>query len=212
MLKVNEIFYSIQGESTYSGLPCVFIRLTGCNLRCKYCDTQYALDEGEGLTLAEIQKRVAYYDCNLIEITGGEPLLQAPVANLSKNLIEQGKTVLIETNGTQNIDQLPDQTIRIMDIKCPGSGESIKMNWENIDRLRADDNVKLVISHREDFDWAISVVKTYNLLNKVNVLFSPAYGILNPEILAEWLLKLSLPIRLNLQIHKYIWHPNRRGV
>ena len=212
MLKVNEIFYSIQGESTYSGLPCVFIRLTGCNLRCKYCDTQYALDEGEGLTLAEIQKRVAYYDCNLIEITGGEPLLQAPVANLSKNLIEQGKTVLIETNGTQNIDQLPDQTIRIMDIKCPGSGESIKMNWENIDRLRADDNVKLVISHREDFDWAISVVKTYNLLNKVNVLFSPAYGILNPEILAEWLLKLSLPIRLNLQIHKYIWHPNRRVV
>ena len=212
MLKVNEIFYSIQGESTYSGLPCVFIRLTGCNLRCKYCDTQYALDEGEGLTLAEIQKRVAYYDCNLIEITGGEPLLQAPVANLSKNLIEQGKTVLIETNGTQNIDQLPDQTIRIMDIKCPGSGESIKMNWKNIDRLRADDNVKLVISHREDFDWAISVVKTYNLLNKVNVLFSPAYGILNPEILAEWLLKLSLPIRLNLQIHKYIWHPNRRVV
>jgi 7-carboxy-7-deazaguanine synthase len=212
MLKVNEIFYSIQGESTYSGLPCVFIRLTGCNLRCKYCDTQYAFNEGESLTLAEIQKRVAYYDCNLIEITGGEPLLQAPVADLSKNLIEQGKTVLIETNGTQNIDQLPDQTIRIMDIKCPGSGESIKMNWENIDRLRADDNVKLVICNREDFDWAVDVVKKYNLFDKVNVLFSPAYGVLKPEILAEWLLKLSLPIRLNLQIHKYIWHPHRRGV
>ena len=212
MLKVNEIFYSIQGESTYSGLPCVFIRLTGCNLRCKYCDTQYAFNEGESLTLAEIQKRMAYYDCNLIEITGGEPLLQAPVADFSKNLIKQGKTVLIETNGTQNIDQLPDQAIRIMDIKCPGSGESAKMSWENIDRLRADDNVKLVICHREDFDWAVDVVKKYNLLDKVNVLFSPAYGILNPEILAGWLLESSLPIRLNLQIHKYIWHPNRRGV
>ena len=212
MLKVNEIFYSIQGESTYSGLPCVFIRLTGCNLRCKYCDTQYAFNEGESLTLAEIQKRMAYYDCNLIEITGGEPLLQAPVADLSKNLIKQGKTVLIETNGTQNIDQLPDQAIRIMDIKCPGSGESAKMSWENIDRLRADDNVKLVICHREDFDWAVDVVKKYNLFDKVNVLFSPAYGVLKPEILAEWLLKLSLPIRLNLQIHKYIWHPHWRGV
>lgn len=212
MLKVNEIFYSIQGESTYSGLPCVFIRLTGCNLRCKYCDTQYAFEPGESLTLAEIQESVARYDCNLIEITGGEPLLQSPVVDLSKKFIEQGKTVLVETNGTQNIDHLPNQVIRIVDIKCPGSGESDKMDWDNIDRLRTNDNVKLVISHRKDFEWAISVVKKYNLLKKATVLFSPAYGVLNPEILAGWLLKLSLPIRLNLQLHKYIWHPYRRGV
>ncbi len=212
MLKVNEIFYSIQGESTYAGFPCVFIRLTGCNLRCTYCDTQHAFKEGKSLTLTEIQENVSRYYCNLIEITGGEPLLQSQVVDLSKSFMEQGKTVLVETNGTQDIDYLPNQAIRIMDIKCPGSDESDKMDWNNIDRLRVNDNVKFVISHRKDFDWAVSVVKKYNLLNKASVLFSPVYGLLNPEILAKWMLKLSLPIRLNLQIHKYIWHPNRRGV
>jgi 7-carboxy-7-deazaguanine synthase len=212
MLKVNEIFYSIQGESTYAGFPCVFIRLTGCNLRCKYCDTQYAFEEGKSLTLTEIQENVSRYYCNLIEITGGEPLLQSQVVDLSKSFMEQGKTVLVETNGTQDIDHLPNQAIRIMDIKCPGSDESDKMDWNNIERLRVNDNVKFVISNRKDFDWAVSVVKKYNLLNKASVLFSPVYGLLNPEILAKWMLKLSLPIRLNLQIHKYIWHSNRRGI
>jgi len=204
MIKVNEIFYSIQGESTYAGLPCVFVRLTGCNLRCRYCDTQYAFEQGTNFSLAEIQQQVSPYDCNLIEITGGEPLLQPRVVDLSKILINQGKIVLVETNGTQNIDLLPTSIIRIMDIKCPGSGESHKMDWENIDRLRASDNVKFVISHREDFDWAVNTIKKYKLLNRVIILFSPAYGLLNPEILASWMLEISLPIRLNLQLHKYL--------
>ena len=204
MIKVNEIYYSIQGESTYAGLPCVFVRLTGCNLRCKYCDTQYAFNEGKNLTLMEIQEKVAQYDCNLIEITGGEPLLQSQVVDLAKIFVDQGKTVLVETNGTQDIDVLFDPMIRIMDIKCPGSAESDKTDWNNIERLRVNDNVKFVICHREDFDWAVSVVKNYNLLNRAVVLFSPAYGLLNPEILAGWMLKLSLPIRLNLQLHKFM--------
>lgn len=212
MIKVNEIFYSIQGESTYSGLPCVFVRVTGCNLRCRYCDTQYAFEEGENLSLMKIQERVSHYNCNLIEITGGEPLLQLPVVNLSRNLIKQGKTVLVETNGTQNIDNLPEPVVRIIDIKCPASGESDKMDWDNIDRLRTNDNVKFVISLREDFDWAVSIVRVYNLVDRATVLFTPAYGLLKPKILAEWMLDLSLPIRLNLQLHKYIWDPNRRGV
>jgi len=212
MIKVNEIFYSIQGESTYAGLPCVFVRLTGCNLRCRYCDTQYAYTDGTYLSLAEIQDRVSKFDGNLIEITGGEPLLQSRVIDLSRDFIEQGKTVLVETNGTQNIDQLPDPAIKIMDIKCPGSGESGKMDWKNIDRLRARDNVKFVMSHREDFDWAVDVVMRYQLPDRATILFSPAFGLLNPEVLASWLLDLSLPIRLNLQLHKYIWNPNRRGI
>jgi 7-carboxy-7-deazaguanine synthase len=204
MIKVNEIFYSIQGESAYAGLPCVFIRLTGCNLRCRYCDTQYAFEQGINLSLSEIQQQVSHYGCNLIQITGGEPLLQSPVVDLSKSLIEPGKTILVETNGTQNIDLLPVPIIRIMDIKCPGSGESNKTDWNNIDRLRASDNVKFVISHRKDFDWAVNVVKKYKLINRAIILFSPAYGLLKPEDLARWLLEVSLPIRLNLQLHKYM--------
>ncbi len=212
MIKVNEIFYSIQGESTCAGLPCVFVRLTGCNLRCCYCDTQYAYTDGTNLSLAEIQNKVSKFNANLIEITGGEPLLQSQVVYLSRNFIDQGKTVLVETNGTQNIAQLPAPAIRIMDIKCPGSGESDKMDWKNIDRLRARDNVKFVLSNREDFDWAVEVVLRYNLLDRATILFSPTFGLLNPEVLASWMLDLSLPIRLNLQLHKYIWNPNQRGV
>lgn len=212
MITVNEIFYSIQGESTYAGLPCVFVRLTGCNLRCRYCDTPYAYTEGNEFSLKAIQDSVSKYDCDLIEITGGEPLLQTEAIDLSRIFIEQGKTVLVETNGTQNIDQLPQPVVRIMDIKCPGSGESEQMDWDNLNRLRASDNVKLVISHREDFDWAIAVIRSYNLLDRATILFSPAFGLLKPEFLAAWMLEVSLPIRLNLQLHKYIWNPNQRGV
>ncbi len=212
MLKVNEIFYSIQGESTYAGLPCVFVRLTGCNLRCTYCDTQYAYKQGKASNLNEILNHINRYNCNLVEITGGEPLLQSETFELAKSLVEQGKKVLVETNGTQNIDLLPEPVIRIMDIKCPGSRESDKMDWNNMNRLRAHDNVKFVISHREDFDWAVNIVEKYKLLNKTNVLFSPAFRLLDPDVIARWMLKLKLPIRLNLQLHKYIWDPNRRGV
>jgi 7-carboxy-7-deazaguanine synthase len=212
VLKVNEIFYSIQGESTYAGLPCVFVRLTGCNLRCTYCDTQYAYKQGKDSNLNEILNHVNQYNCNLVEITGGEPLLQSETFELAKSLVEQGKEVLVETNGTQNIDLLPEPVIKIMDVKCPGSHESDKMDWNNINRLRTHDNVKFVISHREDFDWAANIVEKNKLLNKAIVLFSPAFGLLDPEVIARWMLKLKLPIRLNLQLHKYIWDPNRRGV
>ncbi len=212
MLKVNEIFYSIQGESNFAGLPCLFIRLTGCNLRCRYCDTKYAYQEGEELSLAEIQQKVNQYQCDLIEITGGEPLLQPETIKLANSLIEQGKRVLVETNGTQNIDLLPEPIIRIMDIKCPGSGEFDKIDWNNIDRIRVNDNVKFVISHRKDFDWAVRTVQKYNLLTRSTVLFSPAFGILDPQNLAEWILQVSLPIRVQLQLHKYIWDPNKKGI
>lgn len=212
MLKVNQIFYSIQGESTFAGLPCIFIRLTGCNLRCSYCDTQYAYEEGKDFFLIEIQQKVNQYNCNLIEITGGEPLLQTETVKLAGNFIKQGKNVLVETNGTQNIDLLPEPIIRIIDIKCPGSGEFDKIDWNNIDRIRANDNVKFVISHRQDFDWAVRTVQKYNLLTRSTVLFLPAFGILDPQNLAEWILQFSLPIRLQLQLHKYIWDPNKRGI
>lgn len=212
MLKVNEIFYSIQGESTYAGLPCVFIRLTGCNLRCNYCDTSYAFEQGDDLTFDEIQRKVNEYNCSLIEITGGEPLLQAGVRDLIEKFIAQQKMVLVETNGTQNIDMVPEPAIRIMDIKCPGSGEAGQTDWNNIDRLRAKDNVKFIVSNEPDFFWAAKIIQKYGLHRKVAVLISPAFGLLNPEDLAEWMLELSLPIRLNLQLQKYIWDPDRRGV
>lgn len=212
MIIVNEIFYSIQGESTYAGLPCVFVRFTGCNLRCSYCDTQYAYADGKSLTLKEIQDQVSKYDCQLVEITGGEPLLQTAAIDLARIFLNEGKTVLVETNGTQNIEPLPASVVRIMDIKCPGSGESNQMEWKNLDRLRASDNVKFVISHRADFDWAVDVIRNYHLLDRAAVLFSPAFGLLAPKTLAAWMLELSWPIRLNLQLHKYVWKPSQRGV
>lgn len=212
MLKVNEIFYSIQGESTFVGLPCLFIRLTGCNLRCQYCDTRYAYEEGSELALDQLLNHLSNYRCELIEITGGEPLLQDEAPDLAKSLINCGKTVLVETNGTMDIGRLPSSVIRIMDIKCPSSNESEKTDWDNITRLKSQDNVKFVIGDRADFDWAVTTVERWNLLDRCHVLFSPVYRVLAPEKLAEWLLETGLPIRFNLQLHKYIWHPNRRGV
>lgn len=212
MLKINEIFYSIQGESNYAGLPCIFIRLTGCNLRCRYCDTTYAYEEGREMSLNSVLNEISKFDCNLVEITGGEPLLQDDTSVLARRLIGQGKHVLVETNGTQNIDMLPEIVIRVMDIKCPGSGESKRMDWNNIARLRQHDNIKFVISSRDDFDWSIAIINKYDLIPKASILFSPAFNLLQPKMLAEWLLEISLPIRLQLQLHKYIWNPGQRGV
>ena len=205
MLKVNEIFYSIQGESTFAGLPFVFIRLTGCNLRCNYCDTTYAYHKGVELSVEEIEDQVYQYDCKFILITGGEPLLQKETAELAQSFIKKGMQVLVETNGTQNIDLLSPPVIRIMDIKCPGSYESEKMDWKNLDRLKPKDEVKFVISTYEDFKWAVSVISKYKLLNKATILFSPAFNTLEPKELAQWLLDIKLPIRLQIQQHKYIW-------
>ncbi len=212
-MKVCEIFRSIQGESTWAGLPCVFVRLSGCNLRCSYCDTSYAYNEGNEMSLGEIVRRVDEYNCSLVEITGGEPLMQPESTDLAQSLVDAGKTVLVETNGTLSIADLPDSVIRIMDIKCPGSEESDKVDWGNIDLLKTSDEVKFVISDRNDFEWAKKVVEQYDLTKRIRaVLLAPVFNMLDPELLAEWILADNLDVRMQLQLHKYIWSPDRRGV
>jgi len=211
-LKVNEIFKSIQGESWFAGLPCVFIRLTGCNLRCTYCDTAYAYEEGNELPVEEILERVASYNCPMVEITGGEPLLQEETPKLAAALLQKARAVLVETNGTLDIDVLPKGIVRIMDVKCPDSGESGKMLWGNMDRLVKTDEVKFVLQSRRDYEWAKAIVADYQLLRRCMVLFSPAFGVLEPRVLAGWILEDNLSVRLNLQLHKYIWRPEERGV
>ncbi len=211
-LVVNEIFKSIQGESWFAGLPCVFVRLTGCNLRCKYCDTKYAYEEGEEFSVEEVVDRVAEYNCPMADITGGEPLLQDETPELAKALLQNARTVLVETNGSLDIDVLPKGLVRIVDVKCPDSGESEEMLWENMDQLVKTDEVKFVLQSRPDYEWAKSVVQDHELLRRCMVLFSPAFGVLQPRTLAEWILADNLTVRLNLQLHKYIWSPDKRGV
>jgi 7-carboxy-7-deazaguanine synthase len=213
VLLVNEIFYSIQGESTHAGRACVFVRLTGCNLRCVWCDTEYAFNEGRRMTRAEIVEQVAAYDCPLVEITGGEPLLQAEVHPLMVALLERGCTVMIETSGASDISGIDPRVIRIMDLKCPGSGECENNLWSNLDHLGGRDEVKFVISDRADYEWARDAVRTRALAGRVNaVLFSCAFGRLEPARLAAWILEDRIPARLQLQVHKHIWPPEARGV
>ncbi len=211
-MKVNEIFKGLQGESTFAGLPCTFIRLTGCNLRCSYCDTTYAYEEGEDLTIPEVLARVRDLGCSLIEVTGGEPLLQREVQVLIAKLLEKDYPVLLETNGSLDISHIDPRVKRIMDIKCPDSGMSGRMDWENIRRLKEGDEVKFVLSSRDDYQWAKAVIFRYDLGNKVTTLVSPAFGKLKAETLAQWILHDALPIRLQLQLQKYIWPPGTRGV
>ena len=206
-LRVNEIFKSIQGESTYAGLPCSFIRLTGCNLRCSYCDTTYAFEKGIDMSIEEILADMGLLGCNLVEITGGEPLLQEGTGGLVKSLLGEGYKVLVETNGSLDIDVLPEGTIRIVDVKCPGSGMSERMDWKNIERLRGTDEVKFVLSSQEDYAWARGIIDKYALLDKSKVLMGVAYGKLDPRPLAEWILQDGLEVRLQLQLHRYIWPP-----
>ena len=211
-LKINEIFYSLQGESTYAGLPCVFVRLSYCNLRCSYCDTEYAFYQGEDQTIEEILKQVKQFDCPLVEITGGEPLLQKNVYLLMDQLVEAGFEVLLETGGHMDIAQVNPAVKRIVDVKCPSSGEAEKMYWPNLDELTPNDQVKFVIGDRTDFDYAIEVVQNYELIRRCPVLFSPVFGKLKNRSLAEWILDSKLPIRMQIQMHKYIWQANQRGV
>ena len=214
-LKVNEIFYSIQGESRYAGLPCIFIRLAGCNLRCAYCDTQYAYEEGNELSVQRIVQSVACFPTRLVEITGGEPLLQAHTPQLLSRFADAGFTVLLETNGTLSLEPVDERVIRIMDIKCPDSGMSEHMLWDNIERLRSADEVKLVISSRGDYDWALGVVEKYELDQRCSISLSPAQNVLEARKLAEWMLEdapATGKARLQLQIHKYIWPERERGV
>ncbi len=213
MLTINEIFHSIQGESTFAGEPCVFVRLTACDLRCSWCDTPYAFHEGRKMSIDEVLTEVERYDCPLVEVTGGEPLLQPDVHPLMIRLLETGRTVLLETGGHRSLEPVPPGVIRIMDIKCPGSGESAKNDWDNLQRLHSLDQVKFVIKERADYEFAREIVWREQLAKRVAaVLFSPVHGVLASRSLAEWILADRLPVRLQLQAHKYIWPPDTRGV
>ena len=213
-LKVNEIFYSIQGESTYAGRPCVFVRLTGCNLRCSFCDTTYAYDAGKLMELGDIFDRVSSYECHLVEITGGEPLIQSETPVLIQSLLEDGYEVLLETNGTLDISQVDHRCAKIVDVKCPTSGMSDKNDLENLNRLTEKDELKFVIGNREDYDYAKKVLGYVDVRLKETIPanFSPVFGVMEPKNLAEWILEDHLDVRLHLQLHKYIWDPGKRGV
>lgn len=210
VLRITEIYHTIQGESSYMGLPCVMVRLTGCNLRCTYCDTDYAFEGGEKVSLEDVLLKIASFNCSLVEITGGEPLLQDEAYTLINRLCESGYTVLVETGGSRPIQKLHPATVIIMDIKCPSSQESGSLHMDNLDHLKFTDQVKFVISDRFDYDWAVHAIKNYNI--NCPILFSPSHNVLRPQELAEWILKDNLNVRLQLQMHKYIWGPNAQGV
>ena len=213
MLTINEIFYSIQGEATRAGEPCVFVRLTACDLRCSWCDTAYAFYEGQKRSIDDVVSEVEGHLCRLVEITGGEPLLQEDVYPLMDSLLERGYTVMLETGGHRPIARVPSNVIKIMDVKCPGSGESDRNHWENLDALTPHDEVKFVIKDRADYEFTRQVIARYNLPSRVAaVLLSPVHGILDPRILSEWMLADHLQARLQLQLHKLIWSPETRGV
>ena len=211
-LQVTEIFHSIQGESTFAGQPCVFVRLTGCSLRCTWCDTTYAFSGGKQMTVDAIIQEVQRYQSPLVEITGGEPLDQPETFSLISQLCDQSLTVLIETGGAIDIAPVDRRAHVILDVKCPGSGMTDRMYWANLESLTEKDEAKFVIKDRLDYDWAVDVVRQYQLSDRCAVLFSPVFGELSLQSLAEWILHDRLPIRFQVQLHKYIWDPQMRGV
>ncbi len=217
-LRVTEIFHSIQGESTWAGAPCTFVRLTGCPLRCVWCDTEYSFHGGTRMTLREILGRVRELACPLVEITGGEPLIHRSAFTLAHQLVEEGYTVLVETSGSEDVAPLDPRVHKIMDLKCPGSGEVGRNRWENLEHLTNRDEVKFVLSHREDYEWARNTLRDRGLDERVRrgslqaILFSPVWGELEWEKLAEWILEDRLPVRFQPQLHKLIWGPDRTGV
>ena len=211
MIKINEIFYSIQGESSASGLPCVFIRLTYCNLRCSYCDTEYSFYEGTDMSIDDIMNNIKKYKCKLVEVTGGEPLMQEESIDLMKTLIDNNYTVMLETSGSLPIDKVPKEVIKIVDFKCPSSKMEKKNDWTIINDLTKNDEVKFVIGNKEDYIWSKEQIKKYKL-TKNKILFSPVHNILDSQTLSEWILEDNLNVRLQIQLHKYIWEPDTRGV
>ena len=213
MLTINEIFYSIQGESTYAGRPCVFVRLTACDLRCSWCDTTYAFHEGRKQSLDEVIAEVERLDCSLVEVTGGEPLLQDDVYPLMQSLLDRGRTVLLETGGHRSTANVPRSVVTILDVKCPGSGEAHRNDWGNLDRLRPHDEVKFVIKDRADYEYARDVITKHRLGKRVAALhLSPVHGVMDLRQLSEWTMADRLPARVQVQLHKYIWDPDTRGV
>ncbi len=211
-LKINEIYLSLQGESTWAGLPCVFVRLTGCSLRCKWCDTAYAFTEGEPASLPAILARVASFGVKLVEITGGEPLEQVGVYALMDQLLHQGFQVLLETSGAVDMGKVPKAVVKIMDVKCPGSGEDHGNLWKNLDYLvKGQDEIKFVIADRQDYDYARDILFLHSLIGRCTLLFSPVHGKLKPSQLAEWILADHLPVRMQVQMHKVIWPHDKRG-
>jgi 7-carboxy-7-deazaguanine synthase len=212
MIKVNEIYFSIQGESSKAGLPCIFVRLTYCNLRCAYCDTEYAFFEGKDYSIDEIVEKVRSYNCRLVEITGGEPLFQKECYELLKRLCEERFEVLLETGGSLPIEGIDKGVKIIMDLKCPSSGMAKKNLYENIHYLKQTDELKFVIGTREDYEWVKEIIKKYDLNNKSEILFSVVFGELEPVTLVNWILEDKLNVRFQLQMHKFIWDPLAKGV
>jgi len=210
IMRISEIYQSIQGESSYAGLPCVFVRTTGCDLRCAWCDSEFTFTGGTTMTLDHIVREVERYDCKLVELTGGEPLLQSDIYELATRLADSGHTVMIETGGHRDVSRLDPRVIRIMDLKCPASGECEKNLWSNLEHLRAIDELKFVIANRGDYEWARETIREHALEDQVGLLLSTAFGIIEPERVVNWMLEDKLRARFQLQLHKYIWSPEER--
>ncbi len=211
-LKVNEIYYSIQGESSFSGLPCIFVRLTYCNLRCSYCDTEYAFYEGKNLEINQIIEKVNSFKCNLVEITGGEPLLQNDCIKLIEELEKNNKQVLIETGGSLTIKNISKKTHIILDLKCPSSKMEHKNLWDNLNYIKKTDEVKFVIGNKSDYNWSKKIINKYNLENKCLILMSPVFGEIDNKKIIDWILKDNLNVRFQIQLHKKIWDKDKKGV
>ena len=213
MLKINEIYFSVQGESTNAGLPCVFVRLTGCNLRCTWCDTEYAFYEGKDYSIDNVIAKVGEYDCRLVEITGGEPLVQdKECRELMTKLCDKDYEVMLETGGSLTVEGIDARVKIVMDLKCPSSGMEKKNLYDNINFLKKTDELKFVIGSREDYEWTKKIIKNYNLEEKCELLLSVVFGKLEPLTLVEWMLKDKLKARFQLQMHKFIWQPDTKGV
>jgi len=211
-LTINEIYYSIQGESSFAGKPCIFIRLTFCNLRCTYCDTEHAFYEGKKMTISKVLEKIKDWDCNLVEVTGGEPLIQEKCIDLLNELINLKYEVLLETSGSLSLKKVPNKVTKIVDFKCPSSKMEHKNLWEIIKDINPHDEIKFVIGNRQDFEWARDKINEFQLSTICTILFSPTFGKIDPKKIVEWILDENLPVRFQIQMHKTIWKPYQIGV